>query len=81
MQYELGKYLRQRYEGFINNTYSPKEIFVQSSDADRAIMSALSNMAGMWPPTPEDPKSQWDSNLAWQPIPVHTIPKSLDNVS
>lgn len=45
-----------------------------------AIMSALSNMAGMWPPTPKDPKSEWNEDLPWQPIPVHTIPKKLDNV-
>jgi hypothetical protein len=80
MHYEFGKYLRQRYDGFLSEVYSPKEIFVQSSDADRAIMSALSNMAGLWPPTTSDPKSEWNSDIAWQPIPVHTIPKSLDNV-
>lgn len=53
MHYDFGQYLRKRYEGFLSPVYSQKEIYVQSSDADRAIMSAMSNMAGMWPPTPE----------------------------
>jgi len=44
-------------------------------------MSAQSNMAGMWPPTPADPKSEWPNapNLNWQPIPIHTVSKKLDN--
>jgi hypothetical protein len=79
MHYNLGKYFRQRYDGFLSKIYKPSEIFVQSSDADRAIMSALSNMAGLFPPTPEDPKSLWNTEIQWQPIPVHTIPKKLDN--
>jgi len=79
MHYSFGKYLRQRYDGFLSKIYRPSEIFVQSSDADRAIMSVLSNMAGLFPPTPEDPKSVWNTDVAWQPIPVHTIPKKLDN--
>ncbi|OXA51474.1 prostatic acid phosphatase [Folsomia candida] len=79
MHYDFGQYLRKRYEGFLSPVYSQKEIYVQSSDADRAIMSAMSNMAGMWPPTPEDPRSEWNPQLQWQPIPIHTIPKKLDN--
>lgn len=40
-------------------------------------MSALSNLAGMFPPYPDQ---EWDPSLNWQPIPVHTIPESLDYV-
>lgn len=79
MHHNFGKYLRERYDGFLSKIYRPSEIFVQSSDADRAIMSVLSNLAGLFPPTPEDPKSLWNKDIAWQPIPVHTIPKKLDN--
>jgi lysosomal acid phosphatase len=79
MHYEVGQYWRSRYEGFLSDVYSPQEIFVQSSDADRAIMSCLADLAGLWPPSSKDPKSQWNSKLAWQPIPIHTIPKKLDN--
>jgi len=82
MHYDFGQYLRQRYSGFLSPIYSQKEILVQSSDADRAIMSAMSNMAGLWPPTPEDPRSEWSTGspkVNWQPIPIHTIPKKYDN--
>lgn len=40
-------------------------------------MSALSNLAGLFPPPKED---LWNPNIPWQPIPVHTIPENLDHV-
>ncbi|CAL8126740.1 unnamed protein product [Orchesella dallaii] len=75
MQYELGQYIRHRYNGFINATYTPEEIYVQSSSIDRTIMSALANLAGMWPSTdlelPEGVRQQF--------VPVHAISPELDN--
>ncbi|CAG7836993.1 unnamed protein product [Allacma fusca] len=79
MQLDLGKYLRARYDGFLSRAYKPLEISVQSSSADRAIMSALANLAGLFPPTEEDPKSMWDEDIKWQPIPVHTLTDADDN--
>ena len=81
MHYEVGKYWRSRYAGFISEIYSPTEIFVQVSDADWSIMSCLADLAGMWPPSDKDPKSQWNPRLDWQPIPIRTIPRKLDNVN
>lgn len=84
MHYDFGRYLRERYSGYLSPAYSQKEIFVQSSDADRAIMSAMSNMAGLWPTNSQDPRSEWSTGtpkVNWQPIPIHTIPKKYDNVS
>lgn len=40
-------------------------------------MSAEANMAGLFPPTANE---TWDEKINWQPIPVHTIPQSLDHV-
>lgn len=40
-------------------------------------MSALSNLAGLFPPTAAE---IWNSNIPWQPIPVHTIPEKLDHI-
>lgn len=40
-------------------------------------MSAYSNLAGMYPPTNGD---IWNSDIAWQPIPVHTVPEELDEL-
>ena len=75
MHYELGQWLRQRYNGFLSTNYSEEEIFVRSTDVDRTLMSALSSLAGLYPPSEY---WKWNSDLAWQPIPVHTLPLRMD---
>lgn len=47
-----------------------KNVYIRSSDTDRTLVSALSNAAGMFPPSSEH---RFKSNLIWQPIPIHTI--------
>lgn len=76
--YELGAYLRGRYFELINNgTYHTDNIYVQSTDADRTLMSAAHALAGMFPPT----NAQiWNPSLLWQAIPIHTIPKEIDHI-
>lgn len=73
--YKLGQYLRQRYGALLGEKYSPQKIYVQSSDFDRTLMSAQSCLAGLFPPSPDE---MWDSDLNWQPIPVHTMPRKND---
>ncbi|XP_054734328.1 prostatic acid phosphatase [Anastrepha obliqua] len=73
--YELGKWLRQRYHSLLNLTYSEDEIYVRSTDIDRTLASAMSNLAGLYPPVGNE---IWNKDIAWQPIPVHTIPERLD---
>uniref|UniRef100_T1JEQ9 acid phosphatase n=1 Tax=Strigamia maritima TaxID=126957 RepID=T1JEQ9_STRMM len=76
-QFLTGKYLRHRYGTLINNTYNSKSIYVRSTNADRTLMSASSNLAGFLPPR----GSQiWNKNLMWQPIPVHTLPEEEDYI-
>ena len=75
MYFELGQLLRQRYNGFLSNNYSEEEILVKSTDVDRTLMSALSNLAGLYPPSG---CWKWNPDLAWQPIPVHTLPLRMD---
>jgi hypothetical protein len=79
-QFELGKYLRHRYiEGqpyrLIDERYNRYQIEVRSTDFDRTLMSAYSNLAGFFPP---NGSQMWNKDLDWQPIPVHTLPKHVD---
>ncbi|KAG7501569.1 lysosomal acid phosphatase [Solea senegalensis] len=75
--FELGHFLRKRYNGFLNESYNRHEIFVRSTDYDRTLMSAEANLAGLYPPSGQQ---VFDPNLKWQPIPVHTLPKSEEKL-
>uniref|UniRef100_A0A8D1U4F3 acid phosphatase n=2 Tax=Sus scrofa TaxID=9823 RepID=A0A8D1U4F3_PIG len=75
--YELGEYIRKRYEKFLNESYKHEQVYVRSTDIDRTLMSAMTNLAGLFPP---EGISIWNPNLLWQPIPVHTVPLSEDQL-
>lgn len=75
--YELGIWLRKRYISLLKDDYSKKDVYVQSTDVDRTLMSAESNLAGLFPPRGT---RMFEQGLKWQPIPVHTIPEHLDHV-
>lgn len=76
--FELGKWLRLRYgRELLNDRYTKENIYVQSTDVDRTLMSALCNLAGLFTPIPEQ---QFNADLMWQPIPVHTTPEGMDKV-
>nr|CAI5846178.1 unnamed protein product [Callosobruchus analis] len=76
-EYKLGQWLRQRYSSLLSPIYSKSELVVRSTDKDRALMSAYASLAGLYPP---QGYQVWNENLAWQPIPVHTIPREIDDV-
>uniref|UniRef100_A0A8C9LZI3 acid phosphatase n=1 Tax=Piliocolobus tephrosceles TaxID=591936 RepID=A0A8C9LZI3_9PRIM len=73
--YELGEYIRKRYRTFLNESYKHEQVYVRSTDVDRTLMSAMTNLAALFPP---EGVSIWNPNLLWQPIPVHTVPISED---
>ncbi|XP_060104875.1 prostatic acid phosphatase-like isoform X2 [Heteronotia binoei] len=73
-QHELGQYIKKRYSNFLSPTYKREEIYVQSTDVDRTIMSAQVNLAGLFPPSTSE---MWNPQILWQPIPIYVIPKSF----
>lgn len=75
--YELGKKYRSYYTNFIPEEYYEKDVFVRSSDKSRCLMSAYTFLAGLYPPTE---RQMWHPELPWQPVPVHSLPKELDNI-
>lgn len=53
----LGSYHRERYTEtypLLNPVYDHEEIFVQSTDVNRTITSAYSELLGMYPPGSDD---------------------------
>ncbi|KAG6455567.1 lysosomal acid phosphatase-like [Manduca sexta] len=75
--YELGKKYRSYYANFIPEEYYDKDVYVRSSDKSRCMMSAYTFLAGLYPPTE---RQMWHPEILWQPIPVHSLPRHLDNI-
>lgn len=72
--FELGTFLRKRYNKFLGNTYIPEDITARSTYMDRAQMTLLLVLAALYPP---DELQKWHPNLNWQPIPIEF--KQLDD--
>uniref|UniRef100_A0A7M4EDI1 acid phosphatase n=1 Tax=Crocodylus porosus TaxID=8502 RepID=A0A7M4EDI1_CROPO len=72
-QHELGQYTRKRYSKFLSATYNRKQVYIQSTDYDRTLMSAQTYLAGLFPPIGNQ---IWNPRILWQPIPVHTRPQA-----
>jgi hypothetical protein len=75
--FKLGEFLRTRYNGYLSELYYPKEFLMKSSANDRCLMSAQTALAGLYPPKG---MQVWNPDLKWQPIPVHSTPRHLDQV-
>ncbi|CDW55276.1 Lysosomal acid phosphatase [Trichuris trichiura] len=74
--YKLGKFIRKRYANFLPAAYNAKTVHVRSTDYNRTIMSALANLAGLFP---LQSYQRWSENVTWQPIPVHSFPGEDDH--
>ncbi|XP_068092366.1 prostatic acid phosphatase [Hyperolius riggenbachi] len=73
--YELGRFMRNRYSGLLNETYKRHEFYVRSTDVDRTLMSAQANIGGLF----QNTDNQYlHHNITWQLIPIHTMPQVED---
>jgi len=71
--HRLGKYLRTRYGSILSTKYNPSEILVRSTDYDRTLMSAQSNLIGLYPLS-----NISNGKVPIQPVPIHTVPADQD---
>lgn len=76
--YNLGKVLREMYNGFLGTSYYAEEFKAFSTAYDRTLMSVQTLLAGMFPP---EGFQVWDDRLPWQPIPVFTTHLDHTHVS
>ncbi|XP_074029096.1 venom acid phosphatase Acph-1 isoform X2 [Leptinotarsa decemlineata] len=73
--YNVGKFLRARYNSFLGDVFYPEIVLAQSTDFDRTKMTALLILAGLFEPSPAQ---TWKKDLAWLPIPVAYKEENLD---
>lgn len=71
--FKLGKFIRQRYNGFLTDNI--REVYSRSSDVDRCIESSHAVLAGIYSPSD---RFEWNKELRWIPAPVHTVPPPDD---
>uniref|UniRef100_A0A2S2N7B8 Prostatic acid phosphatase n=1 Tax=Schizaphis graminum TaxID=13262 RepID=A0A2S2N7B8_SCHGA len=76
-QYELGKFIRKRYSGFLDVLYSSKKLTFRSTDVDRTKMSAQLVASSMYKPVGVQ---KWNKYLDWQPVPIHSEPLNDDRL-
>lgn len=92
--YDLGRRLRQRYVvdlAFLPGSYARDALYVRSTDIDRTLMSATSQLMGLYPAdnaSTNDVREKFghpprDASAAGlpngvQPIPVHTVSTAHD---
>ncbi|GMT15587.1 hypothetical protein PFISCL1PPCAC_6884 [Pristionchus fissidentatus] len=89
MHFNLGRKLKQRYITdfkILNKAYNAKEIYIRSTDYNRTLISAYSNVAGMFTGEGVVGQNFPDATLVpdWPagyiPIPVHTVDYSTDYI-
>jgi Histidine phosphatase superfamily (branch 2) len=93
--FELGRRLRTRYvdTGFLNPEFNIRDVYIRSTTIDRTLMSAYSQMAGMFPAGSariHDVGSKFGLNdfsnhprglpHRWQPVPIHSEAITTDGL-
>ncbi|KAF9816558.1 hypothetical protein SFRURICE_010717, partial [Spodoptera frugiperda] len=72
--YELGQFIRRRYDELLSPTFNRSEIYVRSTDSTRAKMTVLTALAAVYPA----PQDNWSNEINWTPIPYTTVPAKYD---
>ncbi|XP_022834525.1 prostatic acid phosphatase-like [Spodoptera litura] len=72
--YQLGQFIRRRYDEFLSPTFNRSEIYVRSTDSTRAKMTVLTALAAVYPA----PADNWSNKINWTPIPYTTVPAKYD---
>ncbi|RXG72003.1 Testicular acid phosphatase-like protein [Armadillidium vulgare] len=75
--YELGLWLRKRYDGFIKKKFDPEEFYIRSTDIDVNLMTALLVTDAFYYP---DNGTRF-TDFPRIPTPVHTAPLDVDKRS
>lgn len=81
-EYELGTRCKKRYAALLPGHYEADRLYVRSSDFDRTLMSAESFLMGLYPlgtgPLLREGSAALPSR--YQPIPIHSVPKTQDTL-
>ncbi|KAL2726135.1 venom acid phosphatase Acph-1-like [Vespula maculifrons] len=64
--YNLGAYLRRRYDKFLGDVYTNKIMKMHTTEFPLSQISAEIVNAALWPPSE---LQKWNNDLNWQPIP------------
>ncbi|KAF7995811.1 hypothetical protein HCN44_006918 [Aphidius gifuensis] len=72
-----GANLRQRYNKFLGDTYSPDVYWLQTSSADRTKMTGSTLSSTLWPPSD---KQRFNWQLNWQPVVSNYWTRQNDNL-
>ncbi|XP_070165743.1 venom acid phosphatase Acph-1 isoform X2 [Polyergus mexicanus] len=64
--YNLGVYLREKYDEFLGDVYTPDVTKMHTTEYALSMLSAQLVNAGLWPPAINQ---IWFEDLNWQPIP------------
>ena len=83
--FKRGQFIRDAYNDYLGDGYSPRDVFTRSSISDRCIESVSCLLSGAYPPN--NKSWQWsegsDASIGriWQPFPIYTfMPKQDDLV-
>ena len=74
--YKMGEFIRNEYNEYLGNKYSPREVYVRSSITERCIESTSCLLSAAYPPKTKE--WQWNNGSeaqlghVWQPFPIET---------